>query len=323
MRKTALLLLMLITLSGVYAQGDRVKVGTIVLSPYIAATDSYTPQARQTLMDKMRQMITQAGLSSYGVDEKFIMTAHVQSVQKEVTGTIPQKTAVQLSITFYIGNGVSGTLFTSHQVEVKGIGNDEDKAYMNAIRKISANDAGIQRMIAEGKSRILDFYAKESTSIVAAAKALATAGSYVEAIQTLMALPSTSRQYGEAQQLIGQYGVKYYARVNGELLNKARAAWSGSLSEDGARTAKSYLQQMVNPTAAELAEAKQLTRAMAQKLQADEAAEWRLLEKAMDQEHERMLARIDQETTEAVAAAAVAVARYEAQPRRVYHIHWW
>lgn len=323
MRRFILPILLLFTLCGVYAQENRVKVGSIVLSPYIASTDSYTPQARQLLMDKMRQMITQAGLASYGLDEKFIMTAHVQSMGTEVTGTIPQKTAVRLSVSFYIGNGISGTLFTSYQVEVKGIGDSEDKAYLSAIRKIPVSDAGIQRMIAEGKSRIQEFYAKESASIVAAAKAQATAGSYVEAIQSLLAIPSSSKYYAEAQQLIGQYGVRYYARVNGELLNKARAAWSASLTRDGARLAKSYLQQMVNPTASELAEARQLTRTMSQKLQDDDAAEWRLLEKAMDQEHERMLARIDQETTEAVAAAAVAVARYEAQPRRVYHYHWW
>lgn len=301
-------------------------LGKIVLNPYVAEGEEYSPQVRQMLYSKLMQIATQGGMAGSGFDDRFVITAHAVPVNKELTGTIPQKTAVRLNLTVYIGDGFDGTLYSSHTVTLTGIGNNESLAYNNAIKKLSPSNAELQKSVSLGKQRIVDYYDRMSGDILHAAKAEAKGGRYDEAIIKLLAIPSSCKAYSEAQQLIGEYGRPAAQNANMELVQRARAAWSASPTEEGAARAQSILAQLSYPSQSVLNAAKSLTDDIAARLQKDRDAMWALLAQQLEHENEQQLARIESQRDQNIAsiqARAEVEKAYASRPKVVYHVHWW
>lgn len=216
--------------------------GQIVLIPYLP--EHYPAQAATLLGNKLRQMATENGLAGAGFDDRFIITTHIDALDKETTATVPQKTVVRLSVTLYIGDGIDGTLFAQHETEVRDIGSNESQAWQAALRRLQPRDADTQAFIEQGRSRIVDYYNRVGSTIITKAKTQAKSTQYDKAIATLLTIPSASKWYAEAQQLIAQYGQPAIENSNRELLAKARAAWSARPNEEGAAEARMYLSRI-------------------------------------------------------------------------------
>ena len=67
--------------------------------------------AKNILKDRMTKAILKNGLSSTE-GERFIMIADVNELGKETTATAPVMHVVELEVTFYIGDAITGTLFS-------------------------------------------------------------------------------------------------------------------------------------------------------------------------------------------------------------------
>ena len=63
---------------------------------------------------------------------------------------------MEVEVHFYIGNGVDGTLYASTAITRKGVGPSEEKAFINAIKAISANDRKFKPFFDQGKKRIIN-----------------------------------------------------------------------------------------------------------------------------------------------------------------------
>lgn len=283
MKYKSLLLLLVLAVVPAAAQQVLSPVGQVAIAPYLPA-NNHLAQTRSLLLDKMRQLVTAGGVSSIDLSERFIITAHAQPIRHEQTATIPQKTALQVSVTFYIGNAIDGKLFSSYNLEIRGIGSNDDMAMMNAIRKISPSSPELKAFVADGKQKIEAYYNELGPSIVAEAKGLGTAGSYSEAVETLLAIPATCAQYAEAQQLIGVYGGAYLSQV--------RREYEAQQARQEAREQRQHEEFM------------EMLRTEQERLVTEQA-------------------RHQKEAVVAESVARVAVARYNSRPRRVYHIHWW
>lgn len=61
------------------------------------------------------------------------------------------KNAVEINVGIYVGDGLDGTLYSSYNCDVKGIGNSEDQAISSAIRKVNPKQEELQEAIAKGK----------------------------------------------------------------------------------------------------------------------------------------------------------------------------
>jgi hypothetical protein len=66
-------------------------------------------------------------------------------------------TALSMSITFFIGDGVEGTKFSSYTIETKGVGNSDTKAYLSAFKNIRVNDPGYAQFLETGKKKIIEY----------------------------------------------------------------------------------------------------------------------------------------------------------------------
>ncbi|MDE6271392.1 MAG: hypothetical protein K2M31_00090 [Muribaculaceae bacterium] len=285
----------------------------VVLTPYVVH-DASTPTADQILLDKLNRIVTKYGVGSQnGLQSPFIITGHAIELNKEVTATAPPHTAVELSLTLYIGNGEEGTKFSTCNMTLKGVGNTLDKAYAAAFRKINVNDPELENAIDIGRDRIKKYYETQGPGLIRKAEAYAAAGNYSEAYGVLLRIPPVCPQYAQAQKMVIDLVGKESDDKNGAVIRRARAAWSASPNEYGASEAQSILAGMYNPSQKMRAEADALMKEMSARLQKvdddERAAEQR---READAHNERM-AYINGATKVAVAQAK--------QP--VYHIHWW
>ena len=89
-------------------------------------------------------------------NQVYIVTCSVNVIDKQLTATVPQNWVVEVEVHFFIGNGVDGTLYASTAMTRKGVGASEEKAYLNAIKAISANDKAFKPFFNKGKQRIIE-----------------------------------------------------------------------------------------------------------------------------------------------------------------------
>lgn len=291
-------------------------IGLICLNPYIPETEDLGQNATSMLTSKLQQIATVNGMSGAGFDNRFIITSHVQKLKSSQTQTFPQKHAVQVNIGIYVGDGLDGTLYSSYNCESKGIGDTEDQAIANAVRKLNPNQEDLQRAIFKGKEQILRYYDKMSGNIIQTAKASAAAGKYDDAINMLFAIPMNNKDFQTAQSLIAQFGQTSLDHKNLEIVRQARSAWSANPTEEGASTANEILQKLEAPSTKVETETKSLQAEMATRLKAISDREFKLETQKEQNEKDIKIAGIR-------AAASVAKAYIASRPKVVYHYYWW
>ncbi len=130
-------------------------------------------------------------------NQRFIITANVSVLTKDITPTAPPMHALTLDVTIYVGDGREGTKFSSISKTVKGVGENENKAYIAALKNIQPRDPGITEAITTGKTRIIEYYNSRCDVIVQQAQALAGQEKFDEAISELMSVPEVCMQCHE------------------------------------------------------------------------------------------------------------------------------
>lgn len=289
---------------------------SIHLSAYVENDDN-TPSANKILYDKLNRIISNYGLSApTSLQSPFIITAHPVELRSETTGTIPPKTIYEISLTFYIGNGVENMLFSNCNIELRGVGDTRDKAYASAFRKIDVNDPKIKEAIDVAQMKIAQYYQAHGPSLIEDAKRLATSGNYGEAYATLLRIPPVSPNYKEAQELLTTLVTREADTYNTQVITRARAAWSASPNEEGAAEAKNILDELQNPSEKIFAQADALLNEIGKRLQHNEDVEEAAQSRREAREHQARMATLD-------GINKAAIAKAKASRPVVYGIRWW
>ena len=199
MKKIYIIILAIMTNIVSYGQTNGDRIGSISLNPFILEEENLDESSTIALRNKLQQIATVAGMTGEGFDNRFVITAHLQELEKSETATIPSKTAIKAAATIYIGDGIDGTLFSSYTTEIKGIGDTESQAYSSIIRKIQVRDPKLQEAVETGKQRIIQYYDQIAPNIISSAQAAAKGGNFDEAISMLFAIPMANSQFSTAQ----------------------------------------------------------------------------------------------------------------------------
>jgi hypothetical protein len=139
------------------AKKSAADSGKIVLSAYVPQqAESIPAGADAMLTNKLNQVISQNGMASDS-NSKFIITPNIIVLTKDLLATAPPMTALTLQVMLCIGNGVEGRKFVSTILTVKGVGTNENKAYMEAIKQINPGNPAIQSCVAVGNAKKLDY----------------------------------------------------------------------------------------------------------------------------------------------------------------------
>jgi hypothetical protein len=188
-----LVLFLAITVDGM-AQNNQGKANDaerISLTPQVSDQD--IPQAaKNMLMNKMKQIASLNGLSGDGESPFFVMDAKVDVLSKELTSTAPPMHALNLAINFFIADKLNNNVYSEVSIEAKGVGKNETKAYIAAIKNINTRKGAYKAFVERGKNKILEFYNSDCDFVISKAKALHQQGNNNEAIKVLKSVPKVS-----------------------------------------------------------------------------------------------------------------------------------
>lgn len=311
------------TFTQLFAQntaGTSDDYGRIALTAYIDKSKTHIPNsAYNILQNKLNSIVSQNGLGSSQM-QRFIITANSNLITKDITATAPPMHAYTIEVTFYIGDAVDGTLFSSYSVSAKGVGETEDKAYIAALKGVKTNGQEFKDFINEGKNKILEYYNSKCDFIIGNALAQASMENFDVALSQLINIPDVCKEcYTKAQNNIQNV---YLSKINKEcaiLLNQAKAAWmpriSGDMAQQAAIEASELLSQ-INPYSNCYSDALSLMQEIGKKMEEIDKREWEFTKKMEENRHQEELSAIK-------ATKEIAVEQARNQPKISYNVVWW
>jgi hypothetical protein len=300
-------------------QGKSDDAGRIALASVVSdQIEGLTPSAQSNLQNKLNQIATKSGMGGSSLNNRFIITANVVVLTKDITATAPPMHAYTLEITLYIGDGIEGTLFSSTSVTLKGVGKTETKAYMAALKNLKTSDTRYQSFIEQGKNKIIEYYNSKCDFILKEAEMLAGQNEFDAAISKLVSIPEVCKEcYDKAMDAVGpiyQQQIDRDCKIN---LAEAQNAWNTSQDMSAASSASYYLGN-IDPNAACFAEAQNLSKQIAKRIKELDQREW-------DFKMKQQQDNVDIQKATIKAARDIGVAYGNNQPQNVQYNYrgWW
>ncbi|MDG1477860.1 MAG: hypothetical protein P8Q14_11985 [Vicingaceae bacterium] len=274
-----------------FAQTASKDENRIMLTSWVPPTIEGMPKiARKNLTNKLKQVVTKNGLGGSPFNTRFIISANVAVMSKDILPGPPPMHAYNLDITLYIGDGIEGTVFASETISVKGVGTNENKAYISALKRISPKNADIQAFVKTGKEKIIQYYKDNCDLIIKKANTLADQNEYEQAIFVLTGIPSACEEcYVKAMNAIKPIYQKQIDRDCKQKLQKATGIWNASQDMAAAEEAGAMLAS-IDPDASCAPQARTLSNKIAAKVKQIDAREWKYTVKEQQQESERIAA---------------------------------
>lgn len=307
------------TVNGQNEAGKADDAARIPIAAYVPKDlGDLTPTAQEALKTRLERIVTKAGLGGSSYDNRFIMTAKIVELDKEVSSTTPVVYFYNLEITLLIGDAVEGTLFSSQVIETKGSGNSETKAYMAAIKKIKDQDPKYTAFIDQAKTKIIEYFNAKCDFILKEAQSLVGQNEYQAAIATLSSIPEVCKDcYDKAMDAIGPIYQQQIDRQCKLDIAEAKNAWNASQDSNGANSASYYLGQ-IDPNSSCYDEAQRFSATIAKRIKELDQREWDFKLKQQQDNVDISKARIK-------AARDIGVAYGNNQPKSItYNIRtWW
>jgi hypothetical protein len=315
--KLILLFSFILSISFVQAQNSEKSIedkGRLPISVWVPAQDNLTEEAKGNLENKLMQIATANGLSGDAASSRFILTAHIVVTSKDITPTAPPMHAYTLDVTLYIGDGFDGTSFASHTTTVKGVGQNETKAYNAALKDIKVNDIAYQSLLSKGKTKIIEYYNTKCEFIIKDAQTLAAQNKYEEAIYRLTSVPDVCKDcYNKCMDAVAPIYKLHIDRACKMKLNDANNIWAANQTVAAANEAAAIL-STIEPNSVCFGDVKSLAAKITERVREVNDRAWTFTLKDQLQESERIQAYRD-----------IGVAWGNGQPQSVtYNVRgWW
>ena len=204
-------------------------------------SESFPQGAKALIENKLTQLLTKNGIAGLDYLGQFVLTVTTTPLDKDVIPGPPMKISEKMEMNLYIVDAYARTIFSSTSITVRGIGETENKCYMNAISHMPLQTPQMAQFIADGKAKIIDYYDHEGEAIIKKAQALAAQKKYDEALYWVSLIPQQCKHYDaslEAGINIYQMYIDNLCNVN---LAQARAAWAAEQNKVGAYAAGEYM----------------------------------------------------------------------------------
>lgn len=188
--------------SGQPSSASDIDGQRIVLTAYIPDNPALPTAGNTLLAARMDQILTRHGLGGTSSSSQFVLVARPLVLDKQITGTAPPRHVYSLQISFFVGDGVGGILFSSTSLALKGVGDTEEKAYLAALRNLNPQDERFNQLLELGKEKIIAHYEAQCPFILKKAQSLAARQEYDAALALLSEVPTVSSAcFDSAQQI--------------------------------------------------------------------------------------------------------------------------
>lgn len=275
MKTIAILIISLLCIIGAKA-ADNDDIGRITIQAYVPETESLPNESAKLLQTKLSQIITNNGIADNEYCERFVLTAKVNIITKDIVAGPPQRISQKMDITLSIGDIKEDKVFSSLTMTTVGIGTSLEKSYISAFKNVRPDNPRIKEFMEDGKNKILAYYEANCPAMMAEAKSLANQQQYGEALLILTSIPDVCKDcYEQSCNLQSSIYVDMINTLGASLLKQAQSAWAEQPNRDGAERAMSFISQ-INADADCMAQVNKLTEEITKKLIADDKREWQL-----------------------------------------------
>ena len=281
------------------------------ISVYAADNSENFPEGAKAMIEnKLTQLLTRNGIAGLDYMGQFVLTVTTTPLDKDIIAGPPMKISEKMEMNLYIVDAYTKTIFSSTSFTVRGLGETENKCYLNAISRMPLQTPQIAQFIQEGKEKIIGYYDHEGEALIKKAQYLAKQKKYDEALFWVALIPQQSKHYDAALaagQAIYQQYINNECNVN---LAAARQAWAAHQNANGAEAAGEFLAKIL-PDAACYGDAMALYKEIKGKVLDDWKFEMKQYQDGVDLEKQRI-----------EAARAVGVAYGTHQPSKEVNIEF-
>ncbi|MBO7502625.1 MAG: hypothetical protein J6T32_05330 [Paludibacteraceae bacterium] len=216
------------------------------ISVYAGEETEVFPQGAKAMIEnKLTQLLTQNGIAGMDYQGQFLLTVTTTPLDKDIIAGPPAKISELMEMNLYIVDVYAKTIFSSTSMKVRGLGETENKCYLNAISRMPLRSKDITRFIKEGKEKIIAYYDHEAPLLIQKAQTLAQQKKYEEALSLVSLIPQQCSHYQAALAA----GLEIYQRyVDNQCaihLAQARTEWMAAQNSLGAVAAGEHLAQIL------------------------------------------------------------------------------
>ena len=177
-------------------------IGKIALSVVMPTnTDKLKPSEFAKLESKIQQLTAKHGISGSDYNTNFVIAPKFEIYEDEVLNAgLSVKTLVKGELSLYVSQASNSLIFNTVSLIIKGVGENRDKAILNAISNIDVNNKDLNTFFVEAKEKIIQYYMSNCEQISNKADALIKKHDYQGAIGLLMTVPEEVSCYDNIQQ---------------------------------------------------------------------------------------------------------------------------
>jgi hypothetical protein len=291
--------------------------GRVILNTYLPDNNSIPAEAKKALETKLSQITTNNGMGLSTVNPRFIITAILNVTTKDIVPGPPQMIAQNIEVTLFVGDAITNTAFSNTIISIKGVGTNENKSLIDAIKNINPKNKDITAFLEEGKNKIITYYSTQCDFIIKDAETLAKQEKYDEAIYNLALVPEVCKdcyfKTSDINATLFQQKIDTDCKAK---LSKAKMLWSGQQNIKQAEEVIAVISD-INPNAACYADAANFTKEINNKIKADEKAR---LELALKKYNDKM--ELDKKRIDAYKEVAVEYAKNQPKTITYNNIIW-
>lgn len=248
--------------------------GRLILNSYVPEEMGLPGQAYSMLENKLNQISTFYGMGGYSIDQRFVLMAVINILSQDIIAGPPQLVALNFDISFYVGDAIENTLFSSGSVSLKGVGNNVNEALINGIKNINQKNIAISGLVTEGKNRIVAYYESNCDFIISKAMALSSQQKYDEAIFILVSVPEVCQECYMKCMDVSRTIFQEKIDLDGmDKFNEAKSLWAIGQNKTNAFKIAEILSG-INPNATCISDVNILVKTINAKLRDDERREW-------------------------------------------------
>lgn len=275
--KNLILIILLLSIQISNGQNKLNDINRIVLNTYVPEQSELMPdQAKSLLENKLSQIASSNGMGGSSINPRFVIAANIAVITKDIVPGPPQMLSYNFEVTFFIADAIDLKKFANATLEIKGVGTNENKAYVDAIKNINIKNKNIVAFIEEGKSKIIDFYYTQCDFILSEAESQSKRGEFDAAILKLLAVPDVCEEcYVKSMDKLNEI---YQQKIDKEcllIMREANNAWLANPNANGAEKVSEILNK-ISPFSTCEPDASALMKKIETKLAATEKANWDL-----------------------------------------------
>ncbi len=227
--KYFILSVLLFNLNFVNAQECNIPISVIIDKGFANVTD----ETASVLTTQLERVITQSKLDVGWHNANFAVTAKFDQIDRYVVDGAPAQLVNVFGVTLYLVDVYNQKLFNSIYVEVKGVGANETKASLNAVRQLNCGNGKIEAFLSGLKQKIIYYYDSQLPSIIKDAKTKASMKNYEEALAMLAVVPTCCNGYDKAMKEALRIYILYRDSYFLKQLNRAKALWAANPTQEG------------------------------------------------------------------------------------------